>query len=344
MNSPLKSRYHIISIFNTLIRLINFTHSMYYDIMLLRGRYFMLVLNIMCKLFFAIILGYYLNKTDIFTEEINQKLSSFIIRFATPCLIVSSVTSISNQESNIAIQFLFIGIAIYIILPIFSYFLASLTPGFKSKKYTFSCMFMFSNCGFMALPIVQSIFGNEAIFYNTLLHMPYNLLFFTLGSYMLAKDGDGKYQFKPQSLLSPGIVASLAAIILFFFNIKLPDFISGSLNFIGSCVTPLSMISIGVSIACYPLKEIMMNKKLYLMSFIRLIIIPLTSYLIVSMFITNQTIIQIVTIGLAMPVGSLVAMGANEYHGDVKTASFGVALSTILSLITIPIILLLFSI
>lgn len=304
----------------------------------------MFVFNIMCKLFFAIALGYYLNKKDIFTKEVNQKLSSFIIRFATPCLIVSSVTSISNQENNVAIQFLIIGLFIYLMIPCFSLLLSSIIPCFKNKKYTYSCMFIFSNCGFMALPIIQSLFGNEAIFYNTLLHMPYNLLFFTLGSYMLSKDGKNNFKFNFKSLFSPGIIASIIAIILFFFKIKLPDCISDSLNFVGSCVTPLSMISIGVSIACYPLKEIVMNKELYLMSFIRLIIIPLISYFVISMFITNSTIIQIVTIGLAMPAGSLVAMGANEYHGDVKTASFGVALSTLLSMITIPIMLILLSI
>lgn len=135
--------------------------------------------------------------------------------------------------------------------------------------------------------------------------------------------------------------SSLIAIILFFTHIQLPECISGSLSFIGSVVTPLSMISIGVSIACYPIKEVITNKTLYFMSALRLVLIPVITYFMMHLFVNDPMIVQMVTITLGMPVGSMVAMGASEYHGDVKTASFGVALSTLLSLMTIPILLLL---
>ncbi len=304
----------------------------------------MFVFNIMCKLFFATGLGYYLNKKGILTEEVNKHLSSFIIHVATPCLIVSSVASVSNKNQDFVILLVLVGLGIYFLLPIISYLLTSIIPCFKDKKNTYCCMFMFSNCGFMALPILQSIFGNDAIFYNTILHLPYNLLFFTLGSYLISKDGETAYQFKPQQMLSTGVIASFLAIILFFFHIQLPECISGSLSFVGSIVTPLSMISIGVSIACYPLKEIITNKTLYFMSVIRLMIIPFIAYFLTSLLVKNTMIVQMVTIALAMPAASMVAMGANEYHGDVKIASFGVALSTLLSMITIPIMLILLGI
>lgn len=301
----------------------------------------MFVFNIMCKLFFAIGLGYYLNKKGILTEDVNQHLSSFIIKIATPCLIISSVTSVSSIDQSFVIQLVIIGVAIYCMLPVIAYLLTTVFPCFQNKKNTYTCMFMFSNCGFMALPIVQSIFGNDAIFYNTILHLPYNILFFTLGSYLLSKDGETTFAFKPQQLLSAGVVSSLIAIILFFTHIQLPECISGSLSFVGSVVTPLSMLSIGVSIACYPIKEVITNKTLYIMSVLRLILIPIITYFLMHLFVNDPMIVQMTTITLGMPVGSMVAMGASEYHGDVKTASFGVALSTLLSLITIPVLLLL---
>ena len=123
----------------------------------------MFVFNIMCKLFFAIGLGYYLNKKGILTEDVNQHLSSFIIKIATPCLIISSVTSVSSIDQSFVIQLVIIGVAIYCMLPVVAYLLTIVFPCFQSKKHTYACMFMFSNCGFMALPIVQSIFGNDAI-------------------------------------------------------------------------------------------------------------------------------------------------------------------------------------
>ena len=101
------------------------------------------------------------------------------------------------------------------------------------------------------------------------------------------------------------------------------------------------MLSIGVSIACYPIKEVITNKTLYIMSALRLILIPVITYFLMHLFVNDPMIVQMTTITLGMPVGSMVAMGASEYHGDVKTASFGVALSTLLSLMTIPVLLLL---
>lgn len=299
----------------------------------------MLILNTMCKLLFATFIGYYLNKKDIINSDVNRHLSSFIIQIASPCLIISSLSSIESSGKGEAINILIIGVVIYCVLPLLSWLLSIPFP--KDKKRTLQCMLMFSNCGFMALPILQSIYGNEAIFYNTLLHMPYNLLFFTFGAYLLAKDGEDKFNFRPQQLLSMGVISSLLAIIIYFGNITLPSFMSESFSFIGNVVTPLSMISIGSSVADYPIKEILVDKLLYIISFLRLAVIPLVAYFVISLFIDNQMIIQMVTITLGMPVGSMVAMGACEYNGNIKVASFGVALSTILSMISIPIMLVL---
>ena len=300
----------------------------------------MLIGNTMAKLMFAIVIGYYLNKKDIMNTEVNSKVSSIIIQIACPCLIIGSVSSMVGGSKGDALYLLMIGVLIYIAVPILSWVITGVLPIKKNKK-TIQCMLMFSNCGFMALPIVQSIFGNDAIFYNTLLHMPYNLLFFTFGAYLLAKDGEGDYKFEAKRLLSVGVISSLAAIVIYFGNIQLPSFVTESCSFIGTIVTPLSMISIGSSIADYPIKEIISDKKLYIISFLRLIIIPVLTYVILSLFVENQMIVQMATITLGMPVGSMVAMGANEYHGDVRMAAFGVALSTILSIATIPVMLML---
>ncbi len=304
----------------------------------------MLILNTMCKLLFATFIGYYLNKKDIINTDVNRHLSSFIIQVASPCLIISSVSSIEGGDKRETLSILIIGIVIYCLLPVMSWILSRIIPLPNNKRRTFQCMLMFSNCGFMALPILQSIYGNESVFYNTLLHMPYNLLFFTLGAYLLAKDGEDKYNFRPQQLLSVGVICSILAIIIYFGDIPIPSFMSESFSFIGNVVTPLSMISIGSSVADYPIKEILEDKLLYVISFVRLVIIPVIAYIGMSIFVDNQMIIQMVVITLGMPVGSMVAMGASEYNGNIKTASFGVALSTILSMITIPIMLILLGI
>lgn len=100
----------------------------------------MFVFNIMCKLFFAIGLGYYLNKKGILTEDVNQHLSSFIIKIATPCLIISSATSVSSIDQSFVIQLVIIGVAIYCMLPVVAFLLATVFPCFQNKKNTYACM------------------------------------------------------------------------------------------------------------------------------------------------------------------------------------------------------------
>lgn len=301
----------------------------------------MLILNTMCKLMFAAGVGYYLNKRGILDAKINAGISSLIIQVTSPCLIISSVTSVDSSDKSLAIQLLLIAIVVYCVLPVLAFVLSRIFRFPKDVRKTYECMLIFANTGFIALPILQSIFGSEAAFYNSLLNMPFNFLFFSLGAYMLAQDGEEKFNFRPQQLLSVGIISSVLAIIIYFGDITLPTFISESLSFVGNITTPLSMISIGCSVATYSIKEILSNKDLYLIALLRLAVIPLITYFSLSALIDNTMIIQMVTICFGMPVGSMVAMGACEYNGNIKAASSGVALTTILCVITIPIMLML---
>lgn len=298
-----------------------------------------MILNTMCKLFFAIIIGFVLNKKDILNTKVNKSISSVIIQIANPCLIVGSVVSMKSGNNHLAIELLTVGLVIYIAMPIISFILVKVLPLKVDYQKTYICMLMFSNCGFMALPILQSMFGNQAVFYNTLLHMPYNLLFFTLGAYLLAKDGEGDFKFEIKQLITPGVISSILAIVLYFTAYSLPTPISESLNFVGSLVTPLSMISIGASIGDYPILAVLKDKSLYFITVLRLVAAPLFVFFLASLLTHDMMIIKIATISIGMPVGSMVAMGANEYNGNVQVASSGVALSTLLSLITIPIML-----
>lgn len=301
------------------------------------------IISTMLKLFITLVLGFYLNKKNIIDKATSTKLSAFIVKVTCPALVISSVLGdkMSGNKSEVFFVFL-IGIGLYALLPILSYLLTRILHIKKQNMGIYQFMFIFANTSFMGYPIVESMFGKSAIFYSSILHMPFNILVFSYGIYLVSKDNEEQAKFNPKVLINTGILASLLALIIYFLELNIPDNISETISFIGDMTPALSMIVLGASLAQYSLKDMLTDKKIYIMSVIRLIILPVVGYYFISSLTTNHMIIGIVTITLGLPVASMSVMLSSEYRGPVKTASMGVFITTIASIITIPLIAYLF--
>lgn len=296
----------------------------------------MLIVNTMCKLLAAILAGYYLGRKEILSREVNGRISSLIVQITCPCLIISSISAAEGIERSEVLFLLAAGFVIYLAGPLAAAGIVALFRLPRQARGVYQCMLIFANCIFMGIPVCQSFFGEKAVFYVSVLHIPYNLLFFTLGIWLISRDGEQNMKFSPKQLVNVGVIAALIALILFLGDIRLPEIINGPLSFIGSVTTPLSMMVIGSSIAVYSFQAIFKDRYLYVITVFRLLVIPLTVFGIMHLVTDNRMLIRLVAISLAMPVGTLLVMGASEYRGDVKTASFGVAMTTICSIVTIP--------
>jgi predicted permease len=299
----------------------------------------MVIINTMFVLFITLILGFFLNKINIIDESTNKKLSTLIIKVTCPALVINSVTSDNLQGSKADIFYIFIiGIIIYCILPFIAFVFTKLIRIEKDKSGTYQFMFIFANTSFMGFPIVQSLFGEEAIFYTSILHMGFNILAFSYGIYLISKDGKKDAEFDARKLINPGIISALLALIIYFTEIKLPDFLVKTLASVGSITTPLSMLVLGASIATIPTKDIMKEKKIYLLTIIRLIIMPILAYFIFDRITDNSLLIGVGTITIGMPVASMAVMLANEYEGKTNIAAIGVLVTTASSVVSIPLI------
>lgn len=296
----------------------------------------MLIVNTMCKLLTAMWAGYYMGRKGILSQEVSSKLSSLIVRLTCPCLIISSISAAEGIDRREVMFLLAAGFVIYLLGPLAAAGIVALfrLPG--QARGVYQCMLIFANCIFMGIPVCQSFFGEKAVFYVSVLHLPYNLVFFSLGRWLIARDSGETMKFSPRQMINTGVIAALIALILFLGEIRLPEFVSGSLAFIGGVTTPLSMMIIGSSIAAYSFRAIFQDRNLYVITAFRLILIPLLVFGLMHLVTANPLLIRLAAISLAMPAGSLLVMGASEYHGDVKTASFGVAMTTICSIATIP--------
>ncbi|MGL5348497.1 MAG: AEC family transporter [Peptostreptococcaceae bacterium] len=288
-------------------------------------------------LFILIIVGYYARKKELIDDEFTSKLSSLVMLFFLPCMIISSmqIEYNTNMISKI-ILLIIISLFMYSISFIIAYFSKYI---FKSTNdlgiYQF--VILFSNVGFMGYPIVQAMLGKEAIFYTAIFNLPFNLLIMTLGTFILCKNNDN-YTFSIKVLVNPVIISVFLGLFLFCLKIRLPKFINNPIELLGNVTTPISMLVIGSMLFSSSAIECFLNKKLYILSFIRLLFIPFIVYFSLKNILTDPMLLSIPIVISAMPAASNTAILANEYKANEGLASQAVFLSTLFSIFTIPLI------
>ena len=294
------------------------------------------------------ILGFFLMKRNILTQEVNTKLSAMILQVTCPCLILNSISTVSNDDPGKILKLFFAGIILYLLFPLIGLLFSRLIRVPAYLRGTYTCMFMFSNCSFMGFPVVQALYGDSAIFYVTIFNMPFNIIYFSLALYLFQLDaamehpGAQREKIHVKNFINAGIIASVAALLIFFLHIQLPDIFYTCTGFVGNITTPLSMILIGASLATASLGDIKSEKWVWPMLPLRLIVMPLFVWFAMHLVTDDPVLINTCAIDIGMPVASMVAMGTASYPKQGKSAAICVAVSTIVSLITIPLMSMVF--
>ena len=301
------------------------------------------ILMQMVQLFLMIGLGYFLFKVKILDVELNKRLTTLLLAVTTPALIISSVLSTTEYLPFTDILFVFlVGILVYIVLPILGWILVKIMRIPLPQQGLYIFMTVFSNIGFMGFPVMKAIFGNDAVFYTALFNMLFNLLVFSVGTGIMGYGTGRKMDFNPKDLLSPGVIASLVALVIYMAKIQFPNVISSTITMIGDITTPVAMLIIGSTLANIPLKEVFSELRIYPYTFIKQIIIPALAYPVLRLFIQDPLILGVTLIMISMPVANSAVLFATEYDGDVSLAAKAVFMTTLLSIVTIPLIVSLF--
>jgi predicted permease len=296
----------------------------------------------MFKLLFTMAVGYYLARKEILTKEVNRKLSTMIVDVTVPLLIISSASTAPADGKGDVILMLVGGAVLYCFFPLFGFLAAKLVRAPKGQTGIYTCMMMFANTAFMGYPVVQALYGASSIFYTTIFNFGYNVLFYTIGSYLIDKEGGAASKFDPRRLLSAGLITGILSIVLYFSGITLPDLIIQPCSFIGNITTPMSMLIIGANMYGFSFKDIFGEKRLYVMTFLRLIVMPLITAFYLSLLTDNKALICMASITIGMPIGSMVAMAGSKYENTARVSNICVVMSTLCSMITIPILVVIF--
>ena len=298
----------------------------------------MVVFQTMLKLFLLLVLGFVLFKCHIFDEYTNKKISALIVNVASPMLIISSIAGVEGNNKSIVFLMIGAGILMYIGFIILGKIINRIFQFPKKDWPVYECMVVFANTGFMGYPVLLDVFGQEAVFYASLIHMAFNFFVYTYAIMCLTKGDDSEFKLNFKQLLTPGIILIFVGIFIYLFDIQLPSVLMDTINSVGSLTAPLSMMMIGSSLAVYPIKDSFTDWRSYVFAFVRLMIVPFVTMIMCRLLHIDAYYANITIITNAMPVGSMVLMLATQYNANVKIVTRNIVVSTLLSVITIPIV------
>ena len=301
------------------------------------------IIGQMIVLFSLMGLGFLLYRLHIFDLETNTKLTTFVLSITTPCMVLDSVLK-TEKYSDVRTIFTIIGIALftYIIMPFIGLLISKILRIPYDQEGLYIFMTVFSNIGFIGYPIMRAIFGNDSVFHTSLFGMVFNIMVFTLGVYLIGigRQGTNKLNFK--NLLTPGVICSFLALILYIFHVRAPSIVSNFTGMIGDMTTPLAMIIIGVTLGAMNVKEVFNELRVYIYTIIKQLILPIIVYPAIAFFIKDPYLRGLTLIMIAMPVGSSAVLFTNKYGGDSELAAKTIFMTTLISVFTIPLIVYLF--
>ena len=298
-------------------------------------------LEVMVVLFIIVILGYVACKLGYMGDKFDKKLSSIVVDITCPLLVLSSVMGDDLPDRTLILPLLGVGFLTYIILLVFGFWVPRLISKSHDDQGMIGFALMFANVGFIGYPIVSSIFGPHAVFYAALLNMPNTFFIFTAGV-MLIKGEYSLKQFNPKVLISPAMLGAFLAAIIVALGIHTPNIIARPVTMVGNITVPAALMIIGSSMAKLPLRDIIGSTKVYITALLRLTVVPLSIYFLFKVCGVNDMVNNINTVVIAMPVASFGTMFCLKYGRDPSLITETTFITTLGSIITIPLITQLF--
>lgn len=294
-------------------------------------------------------IGYVLTEKKWFNEETSKSFAKLVTNVSLPALMVSDIMGnftkgkLMNLSKGLIAPFLSIA-ACYIIAIAVSKILKVQKP----RQGTFQSMFFNSNTIFIGLPVNIALFGEKSVPYVLLYYIANTTFFWTLGVYCISKDAPGEHggilsKTTIKRIISPPLLGFIIAIILVLLKIELPPFIMNTCKYLGNLTTPLSMIFIGISIHSVKLKELKIDKDVIGVLLGRFLVCPLIMIIILILIPIPKLMKDVFIMQSAMPVMTNAPIIAKVYGADSKYAAVMVTLSTVLSMITIPIFMVIMS-
>ena len=292
----------------------------------------LLLLKQVVLMFVLMCIGYVFYKLKLISDKGSSDFGKLLLYLVIPVVVINNLwTQRTPEKVTELIHSSLLGLVCIVIAVAVSYFV------FRKKSGVAMFSSSFSNVGFIGIPLISAAVGSDAVFYISALIVLVNALQWTAGVVMLTGDTG---VMKPEKVVRNPIIVSVAiGLVLFVLNIPKPVFVQNVFSTITGLNTPLAMIVSGVYLAHSDLVKMFMHKDIYVLSGVRLVLIPLISLLLLWILpIGSQMMKTAILIGAACPVGSNVAIFAQQYGKNYTEAVEQVCVTTILCLVTLPLV------
>lgn len=298
--------------------------------------YIFTITNQIFIMFLLMLIGYILSKKNILSEEGTRQISTLLMMVASPAIIIYSYQR--PFEFELA-KMLFVAFAFGIIAYGIPIILGELLfKKGKSIDYQDKRMcIVFSNNGFMAIPLLQALLGSTGVFLGSAQIVLGNVVLWTYGVKTL---GQGQYKMNLKTaLINPGVLSMLCGLLVFILPIKLPPNVYQVLGYLGALNTPLAMLVLGAFIEKTKLMDCFKEPALYGISVLKLMVVPALLISILMLLRVDKIVAATMLIGTAAPTGIVAPMFAQRFKTQYLYSTKVVALTTLLSILTMPIFL-----
>lgn len=298
---------------------------------------FQVIATTMCSLLIIVIAGYFSHKRGIINEEFERKLSGFVIKVTCPALLISSTMGDKMPDREHIPMLLLVSMLTYVILIPLAYIQPVLMRVRRDLRGMYSFMLTYSNVGFIGYPVVASIFGSDAVFYACILNV-FNTITVFIWGVMFISGENLKDGFRFRLFVSPAMIATYISVIIVVLNLHTPKAIAMPLSILGNMTVPSSLIVIGAALAEIPTRKMVGTPHIFIMCFLKLLVLPLLVYYAMIFIGVDTRISSINMILIAMPVASFGTMFCMQMGKDETTMSQGTFWTTLLSVVSIPLL------
>lgn len=292
--------------------------------------------NLQGQLFCLFVVGLLLRRIGLFAETSKSMLTDLVLYVTLPCSIILSFQFELDYQlfvSFVVIFFFSVGVQGFCFLLTRISF-RTVDP---DKKSVLHYGLLVSNSGFLGLPIVGELFGPAGLMYASVYLIVQRVVIWTAGLSLFCPAAVNKKQAVLSVALHPCMISMYVGLFLMLFSVRLPVFLDMTLSSLGGCTTALSMMLIGSLFGKMQKKQIRLDRNLILFSLLRLLLIPLVSLFTGRLLSIDPLLVGVAVILAAMPGGSSTVILASKYGRDTTYASKMVIISTLLSLLSIPV-------
>jgi len=300
---------------------------------------------VMMTLFAIVIVGYGAGKLGYLGGDFDRQLSRLVINLTCPALILSSAMTGELPDRKYILPLLLISIVTYAILTGVAFLLPRYLTRQKSDEGAVGFALMFGNVGFMGYPVVASIFGHEAVFYAAVLNVVNTFVVFTVGTMLITgKSEVEERRFQKKVLYSTPMLAAYLTMLIVILRIdNIPEWISQPLIMLGNITVPAALLIIGSSMSNLSVRSLLGNRTVYATTLFRLILLPVGVYYLSLLLGFSQFVASLNMVVIAMPVATYGTILCLKYNKDTTFMAEVTFITTLLSVITIPILVLCFS-